>query len=260
MRFVPCPEASVRFCIWETRVQDFRAFVQATSHNARSNVWSLTTNKWELKGVTWEAPGFAQTDRHPVCGVSWEDARAFCRWLTGKEQQEGRISANAAYRLPTDTEWSSAAGPAKYVWGEAWPPPRGAGNLAGEEARDKDWPRDFAVIQGYNDGYARTSPVGSFLASLQGLYDLEGNVLEWCEDWYLKEMNTEEVRKAWAALDDDGGGQKYRVLRGASWLSNSNNCRSAYRNHRLPRFRYYYIGFRVWLACRGWGPSRPPTD
>ena len=93
MKFVPVPGANVLFCIWETRVQDFEAFVKATSHNA---------------GEGWRAPGvasrgfnidqdavFSQTPLHPVTSVSWNDAVAFCRWLTEKERAEGKLSAFA---------------------------------------------------------------------------------------------------------------------------------------------------------------------
>ena len=96
------------------------------------------------------------------------------------------------YRLPTDAEWSAGVGlqgeegtnPKEkagkiqlYPWGKEWPPPAGAGNYAGEEAKTGDWP-GWSVIEGYNDGYPRTSPVGSFPANANGLYDMGGNVCQ----------------------------------------------------------------------------------
>jgi formylglycine-generating enzyme required for sulfatase activity/uncharacterized caspase-like protein len=249
MVFTALPGVTAKFSIWETRVRDFRAFVRATSHNARSNVFSLTPQTWVQNGATWDAPGFVQTELHPVCGVSWEDAQAFCQWLTEKERKEVRIRPSAAYRLPQDAEWSTTAGPGKYVWGEDWPPPRVAGNLAGEEAKDKDWPEVYAVIQGYNDGYARTAPVGSFRANVHGLYDVAGNVWEWCEEWYRKEMNTEEVLKAFSELANDGGGQKYRLLRGASWVGGRPlSLASSMRRRLAPEARDTGGGFRCVLG------------
>jgi hypothetical protein len=199
MKFVPVPGTKVLFSIWDTRVQDYRAYAQANSG---------------IDG-SWEKPGFTQGEDHPVVIVSWNDAKAFCEWLTKKDQAEGKIKASQSYRLPTDAEWSVAAGlnensigtPADknkkiknvYPWGNSWPPPSETGNYAGSEDKDRDWPSAYETIAGYRDGYARTSPVGSFKANRHGLYDMDGNVEQMCEDWYDREM-------------------EYRVLRGASWL------------------------------------------
>jgi formylglycine-generating enzyme required for sulfatase activity/class 3 adenylate cyclase len=250
MVFTTVPGIAARFSIWDTRVRDFRAFVKETGHNARANVLSLSpgTRKWEATGATWEDPGFPQNDLHPVCGVSWEDAQEFCQWLTEKERKEGRISPAAAYRLPRDEEWNKAAGQGTYVWGEDWPPPPMAGNFAGEEAGDQNAP----VIQGYNDGYARTSPVGRFRPNANGLYDMAGNVWEWCDDWYRSKMNSEKVRKALPELPYEGNGQRCRLLRGGSW----NDFRqvflaSSMHYGYLPETRTTNYGFRCVLDGTG---------
>jgi formylglycine-generating enzyme required for sulfatase activity len=117
-----------------------------------------------------------------------------------------------------------------YPWGKEWPPPAGAGNYAGEEAKNKDWPSDFKAIEGYSDGYPRTSPVGSFTANASGLYDMGGNVWQWCEDWY-------------------DATERSRVLRGASWGSGGRDgllasCRRDY----IPALRYGNFGFRCVVA------------
>jgi formylglycine-generating enzyme required for sulfatase activity len=209
MRFVPIPGlSSVQFCVWLTRVEDFRAFVSDRAHNGGYEYingpapWIFTSN--DLTHVTfaygWNDPGFPQRDDCPVVCVNWFDARAFCGWLTKRERAEGLISTNQIYRLPTDAEWSLAAGltgehgntPADksmqikdvYLWGTNWPPPPGAGNFGGEEAKDKDWYPPLRIIAGYNDGFPRTSPVGSFAPSRYGLFDMAGNAGEWCEDTY----------------------------------------------------------------------------
>ena len=196
MKFVPVPGTGLLFSVWETRVKDFEAFVKQTRRE-------------------WPKAGIQQTQEHPAVNVSWDDATAFCEWLTKQERKVGRISPMQSYRLPTDQEWSAGVGlkgesgntPEErqlkvknvYPWGTKLPPPAGAGNYAGSEARTGDsWPSDATTIDGYSDGYPETSPVGSFAANGNGIYDLGGNVWEWCEDWYNAEM-------------------KVRVLRGGSW-------------------------------------------
>lgn len=217
MKFVPVAGTGVLFSIWETRVKDFAAFVEASGYDATGGMYSLDhkAKGWVQAGRTWKDPGFEQTGENAVCGVSWDDAVAFCDWLTKEERKTGRLSESQSYRLPSDLEWSAAVGLKEesgttpearnqkvkgvYPWGTKWPPPAGAGNYAGSEARTRSWPSSWLTIEGYQDGYARTSPVGSFAANEKGIYDLGGNVWEWCEDWWNSD-------------------QKYRVLRGASWL------------------------------------------
>ena len=183
MKFVPVPGTDVLFSIWHTRVQDYQAFASAT-------------------GRAWDTSSFAQGPTHPAVNVSWVDAQAFAKWLTEKERGEVRLTAGQSYRLPQDWEWSVAVGlneprggtPVEknskitgvYPWGRQWPPPRGAGNYSPDLKNA--------------DKYEHTSPVGSFTTNAFGLYDIGGNVSQWCEDWFDRE-------------------QGYRVQRGGSWLS-----------------------------------------
>jgi formylglycine-generating enzyme required for sulfatase activity len=176
--------------------------------------------------------------------VSWEDARIFCNWLTRKERAEGVLRANEVYRLPTDAEWSAAVGlgdeagstPAEksraikdlYPWGRGWPPPAKAGNYADQTAKRKR-PR-INAIEGYDDGFPETSPVGSFAPNLYGLYDMGGNVWQWCEDWF-------------------DGSQTNRVLRGGSWLfGNPPALLSSFRHKAAPDSGNIGVGFRCVLA------------
>jgi formylglycine-generating enzyme required for sulfatase activity len=229
MKFVSVPGTQVRFCIWKTRVQDFEKFVAATGYDATSGMYSLRSDGWNQRGDTWKNPGFAQGPTHPVCGVNWDDAQAFCKWLTDTERQEGGLKEGQSYRLPTEVEWSQAVGKGKYPWGDEWPPPEGAGNYAGEEVSNADWPSAWPTIQGYRDGFARTSPVGSFKKNAYGLYDMGGNLWEWCGDWY-------------------DSNQTDRVMRGSSWMTIPQGLLSSLRCHELPVTRNNAYGFRVVLA------------
>jgi formylglycine-generating enzyme required for sulfatase activity len=247
MKFVPVAGTNVLFSIWETRVKDFAAFVDAMSYDASGGMLSLESGKeWGRAGRTWRDPGFSQTSEHAVCGVSWKDATAFCEWLTETERKAKGISANQSYRLPTDAEWSAAVGleqeggitpeakngkvKREYPWGTSFPPPSGAGNYGGSEARTGGWASDWKTIPGYRDGYPRTSPVGSFLPNRHGIYDLGGNVWEWCEDWYSAKHNS-------------------RVERGASWFARSSDTLlSSARRGDAPDLRFDDRGFRCVLA------------
>ena len=250
MKFVPVPGAPVLFSIWDTRVQDFEAFVNASGYNATRDMYSFQGDAWKQRGDTWRAPGFPQGPAHPVCGVNWDDAKAFCAWLTKKEQAEGRLGRLQSYRLPTDAEWSAAVGLSRetgstpkakdsqlkdvYPWGTQWPPPPGAGNYAGEESK-QGAASSWTVIAGYTDGFVRTAPVGSFPANQFGLFDIAGNVWQWCEDLY--------------APASPG-----RVLRGASWHdADPGDLLSSYRYYDQPSYRYDRYGFRCVLV------NEPPT-
>jgi formylglycine-generating enzyme required for sulfatase activity len=244
MRFVPVPAGYKRpllFSVWKTRVKDFDAFVTDAHYDATKDMWSFgSKGQGDHNVANWKSPGFPQTGLHPVCGVSFVDAVAFCKWLSKKESRQ--------YRLPTDHEWSCAVGigdkerpsdgprgnhrklEGAYPWGAQWPPPKDAGNYAGEECRGlPSFPRNYAVIEGYRDGFTYTSPVGSFEANAFGLFDLGGNLWEWCDDW----------------MDAD---HRHRVLRGGSWGDEAAACLlSSFRKHDQPDYRGVVYGFRVVL-------------
>ncbi|MEP6822259.1 MAG: bifunctional serine/threonine-protein kinase/formylglycine-generating enzyme family protein [Chthoniobacterales bacterium] len=221
MRLVPVD--GFYLSVWETRVKDWDAFCQATGRGSAP-------------------PDFSQTENDPVVKVSWQDANDFCVWLTAEERRNGLISESEIYRLPTDREWSMAVGLSDeggttpeerdgrlkgvYPWGKQWPPPTGAGNLADQSASRRRGP----TIDGYSDGYAATAPVGSFPPNALGVYDLSGNVWEWCDDLYKP-------------------GSRWGVLRGGSW-ANSNRAEllSSYRNVIDRYERDVIYGFRCVLA------------
>ena len=227
MKFVPVPSTDVLFSIWDTRVQDFAPFIEQSGYNA---------------GSEWKSPKFKQWPGHPVVGVDWNDANAFCAWLTKTEHADGRLPQNKVYRLPTDAEWSTAAGlwleagstpqekDARTAdlcpWGKQWPPPAGSGNFAGEESGL------VLRIEGYNDGWPRTSPVGSLNANKFGLYDMSGNIFQWCEDWFDAE-------------------KQYRVSRGSCWDSYDPGALSlSSRSPSTSDFRWDRRGFRCVLGSQ----------
>jgi formylglycine-generating enzyme required for sulfatase activity len=262
MKFVPAGTTNVLFCIWETRVRDFDAFVEATQYDANERVYSLRKEGWRVWGDNWRnpGPGFEQTPDHPVCGVSWNDAMAFCKWLTEKERKEGLIDARQAYRLPGKKEWLRADGVdidrlqmmraikddryleyevesegkkrrviQFYAWGNRWPPPKGTGNFAGEETKDANAPKQLEVISKYRDGYSRTSPVGAFRSNSYGLCDMLGNVWEWTREHPER-------------------GSTRRELRGGAWYSEQFDLIVLQSISAEPDMRGAGNGFRCVLA------------
>ncbi len=217
MEFVAVPGTKIYMCRTVTRVKDFRSFAEATGYHQKGGMFVLKVKDGEPEEIedhhaTWDHPGFAQGENEPVVGVTWKTAQAFCAWMTTKEARK--------YRLPTDQEWSAAAGHGKYPWGDLWPPPKGAGNFADESlaklAPGNDW---VLVAKNYDDGAMRTSPVGSYPANALGLFDMAGNVWQWCEDPYKASMNSPDILEKNAELKDERNsrGLPYRVARGSSW-------------------------------------------
>ncbi len=190
---------------------------------------------------------------HPVVMLSWDDAAAYCNWLSSQEglapayaQEKGGHTlispATAGYRLPTEAEWEwaarySGAGEArKYPWGDSFPPPAGSGNFADQSAKGFV----TALLTGYDDHFPVTSPVGSFAASPLGLFDLGGNAAEWVNDHYG--VTTAGAPEAVDPVGPPAG--QYHVIRGSSWRHGGiSELRLAYRDFgdvgRLD------VGFRV---------------
>ncbi len=160
-------------------------------------------------------------DDQPVARVSWEDAVAYCNWLSDqaglpKAYSGGELvtPVTTGYRLPTEAEWAWAARFAggrslKYPWGDAMPPTGRAGNYADVSAAELLDER----LQDYDDGYAAAAPVGRFAANALGLFDLGGNVAEWTHDRYSANPGSGGVE-----ADPFGPASgSARVVRGSSW-------------------------------------------
>ena len=178
--------------------------------------------------------GFPQTDDDPAVCVSWDDARAYVRWLSG---ETGR-----RYRLPSESEWEYAAragtSTSRY-WGEG--PSGQCGNANGADAALKQrFERRMAVS--CNDGRVFTAPVGTFAANQFGLFDMLGNVWEWVEDcWHDNYQGAPSDGRAWASGGDCGR----RVLRGGSWRNDAALLRSGARLWDTTASRSIVRGFRV---------------
>jgi len=162
--------------------------------------------------------GDALTNKtHPVVGVSWDDATAYCQWLS---ERTGRN-----YRLPTEAEWEYAARGGRDSKGYTY---------AGGDDLD-------AVAWYYGNANGKTHPVAQKQANELGLYDMSGNVYEWVQDcWHDSYAGAPKDGSAWTSGDCDR-----RVLRGGSWSFINLICRVAFRFWYFPDFRYLNFGFRL---------------
>lgn len=258
--FLPIPGSEkVLMGRTETRLRDFRAFVEETGYKQKGGAWTFQLQKKESGAyitdwlhdpkASWEETGYSeQGEDHPVVCVSWEEANAFCKWLSEKE--------NRNYRLPTDAEWSAAAGSQKYPWGSAFPPPAGSGNFWDRDAV-KDLPGDWidTVFSGhaYQDGGVRTISTASYEPNQHGFYDMGGNVWEWCSNIYHPSMNETEVLEAMPEMKETTApdGKAFRVLRGSSWNNYSEmTLRTSFRDFDSEDRRDDDYGFRVVLDLR----------
>jgi formylglycine-generating enzyme required for sulfatase activity len=175
----------------------------------------------------WRSPGFAQSDDHPVTCVSWNDALKFAEWLSRRDRQ--------TYRLPTEAEWEySCRG------GRPSNQPFGIGDgrsLSSTRANfNGNYPYGGAGTGPY---LARTSPVGFYPANDWGLYDMHGNVWQWCSDWY-GEYPSDKVTNP---TGPEKGSS--RVHRSGSWYEYARGCRAAARDKRAPGVRHVNLGFRL---------------
>ena len=225
---------------YEVTVGQFRQFVNATGYRteAEREGWAvaLTDRGWaKVMDRNWKNPGFSQTHQHPVVCVSWNDAQAFLDWLSKK--------MGKAFRLPTEAEWEytarSGGQKVKYSWGNGSP----SDNIADESIK-RAYPKLVQKYwEGYDDTFVFTAPVGSFSPNELGLYDMGGNVAEWCQDWYGKDYYASSPKDN----PSGPGSGEYRVFRGGSWGSDPRSVRAAYRYGGAPSIRYGSLGFRLVL-------------
>ncbi|HUE12581.1 MAG TPA: SUMF1/EgtB/PvdO family nonheme iron enzyme [Planctomycetaceae bacterium] len=191
----------------------------------------------------WRNTAFGQQETHPVVNVSWNDAMAFCKWLTWLEGK--------TYRLPTEAEWEYAcrAGTTTLFYSGDDPESLAKiANVADETAK--------ATFTGWRaikarDGFVFTAPVGSFRANAFGLFDMHGNVREWCSDW---DADDYYARSPEADPPGPSTGTMH-TWRGGGWTSSAASCRSASRGAALPSTAGISLGFRIAAD-----PGGPPAQ
>ena len=181
---------------------------------------------------SWQQTGYPQTDEHPVVNVSWNDAVAFCDWLTGLEGK--------TYRLPTEAQWEYAcrAGTSStFFFGDD--PEQLACFANTTDARLKARFPDRNAIKA-DDGYLFTAPVGSYKPNKWRLYDMSGNVWEWTADWYDKSP------PSYPQTDPTGPTMgTHRVIKGGDWYHDATFARCASRFPIPPELCRRHAGFRV---------------
>lgn len=212
--FIPIKKLRVLFGLHLVRQEDFRQFAEA-------------------RRIYWKPPKFDTGPDHPILNVRWDEAEAFCEWLTDRDRKQKLIGSRDFYRLPADTEWSMAAGlenepgatplaraskiKSIYPWGQEWPPPAGATQFSPSSG-----PREYPCA----------APVGFFPANHQGVFDLGVNVMEWSWDWDDPDMRT-------------------KVVRGAAWChAQPEEFLTSVRRFFIPTHRSDAISFRTVLVVR----------
>jgi len=221
----------------EVTVGQFRAFVKATGHKTDAEreeggmIFSKKEGRWiPEKGMKWDAAAWKVSDDQPVVFVSWDDANAFCRWLSRKEKRK--------YRLPTEAEWEMAcrggAVWARYPWGNRLP---GDSDTNFGDGNPK-LPESLTTV---DDGYTYTSPVGAYPPNGYGIHDMAGNVMEWVADRH--DRNYYEN----SPLEDPTGPSTgdSRVNKGGNWYASPADCRCAFRGFSGSRMTFWNLGFRV---------------
>ena len=213
-------------------VEQYRQFIDATGRGMQG--CDTYDGSWSYRpGNNWQNPGFAQSGLHPVTCVSWNDAVAYVQWFSAKTGHQ--------YRLPSASEWEYAAragGETVYPWAS-----NGSNACAFANVADASAARRYPGWTAFacDDGYANTSPVGSFKANPLGLNDMLGNLLQWTLDCWHADYSGAPVDGS-ARVDGDCS---ERELRGGSWFTSPSYVRANYRNHFAADYRTSSAGIRL---------------
>ena len=209
----------------------YKKFIEAGGYDNQAYwspegwIWKSSRKEpgmWVEKSL-WDSPEFTQTDDHPVVGVSYYEAEAFCKW--------------AGFDLPTEAQWEKAARwdgkhARVFPWGDEW-----------DAQKCNNWNDD--LYKGY-----QSAPVGSYPsgASPYGCMDMGGNLWEWCRDWYDPDYYSKKPKGGWVDPQGPASGGRCRVMRGGSWYYFEYSNRCAYRGQFFyPSCWYYEYGMRVVL-------------
>ncbi|MFZ4535470.1 SUMF1/EgtB/PvdO family nonheme iron enzyme [Propionivibrio sp.] len=233
----------------EVTVGEYARFVSAKAYRTDAEkgdgcyVLKSDGGDWKKRAeANWKAPGFAQTDQHPVVCVSWNDAQAYVKWLAKKTEK--------GYRLLSEAEWEYAArggSSARYPWGDDadYKNICGYANHADRSYADK-YPKDTSVNKICSDGTVLVAETKHYPANGFGLYDMHGNAMEWVEDCAHKNYaGAPSDGRAWTSACEKAEGGVGRMARGGSWYNSPVNLRSAYRFGGEPSMRASAGGFRV---------------
>ncbi len=208
---------------------EFEAFVNETGYSVPDEAYTFEGDKYELrKGRSFRNPGFVQDDSHPVVCVNWDDAKAYAQWLSGKTGKH--------YRLLSEAEWEYAcrAGTTTPFW---W-----GSSISTEQA---NYNGNYTFGSGKKGEYRqKTVPVKSFQANPWGLYQVHGNVWEWCEDPWNDSYKG-------APMDGSActtGDRALRLLRGGSWADDPVVLRAGARDGNF-EVRNVDAGFRLARTC-----------
>ncbi|MFT5496755.1 MAG: sulfatase modifying factor 1 [Kiritimatiellia bacterium] len=259
--------------VHEVTVQQFQTFVSETGYQTAAEKGAVEMIGWKPEAekvnhskamdldrdptFSWKLPGFEQTDRHPVVGLSIPDIEAFLAWLSKKEGK--------TYRLPTEAEWEYACRAGTDTWFSFGDVPEktihrfaNVANVELEKHRpgcvEHQWLLDWE--NNPEDGFVFTAPVGSLEPNAWGFHDMHGNVWEWCADLWLDTAynpwrKPDRFKPAGTAVDpvnrDDPQtkANDFRVIRGGSWYTGPVIARSAHRTNFDAPDAACYIGFRV---------------
>jgi sulfatase modifying factor 1 len=167
-----------------------------------------------------EAPGWGWNDNDPIVNVSWNDAVAYCNWL--------RVKTGKSYRLPTEAEWEYAARGGNKSNGYVY--------AGGDNLNLLGWSQDNSSSQAHACGLKRSNELG--------LFDMSGNVWEWCKDWF--DVTYYAISPSYSPQGPSSGSK--RVMRGGCWYYAASQCRVAYRTSFDPAGRDRSFGFRVVLS------------